>query len=442
MITELKKHIQELNLFNKKVKLLVGVSGGIDSIVLLDLLSKCEYNCIIAHCNFSLRGKESDTDEQFIKQLAASYQLPFFSKKFDTKKYAACKGISIQMAARELRYDWFENIRKKKDCQYIVIAHNQNDNIETFLINIIRGTGISGLTGIEIKNKFIIRPLLFASREMIREYALDNKLAFREDSSNAETKYTRNKIRHQILPLLKEINPSIENTLSKNIERFKDIEEIYYDAINKQKQQILIFKNDKVYINIAAIQKLSPCKTYLFEFLKNFNFTQHHIDDVIQILDSTSGKHVDSGTHILLKDRKHLIVYPKTENSETIYLINPNTKKIKKPVSLSFEKFNKSIEFTPDRSKHIAFLDFEAIAFPLSIRKWNKGDFFYPLGMNNRKKLSDFFTDEKFTIFEKQNTWLLTSEDKIVWVIGHRIDNRFSISEKTKKILKITIENE
>ena len=442
MLQLFKTYNQNKSLFSSSEKILLTVSGGIDSILMCDLFFKAGFNFGIAHCNFQLRGIESELDEAFVKQLAEKYKVPFFSKKFHTSNYAEQEKISIQMAARYLRYEWFEEIRKKNKFKYIATAHHQNDSIETFFINLLRGTGIAGLHGILPKQGNIIRPLLFANKLQIESFVKKNKLLYREDSSNASDKYVRNKIRHHLIPLLKEINPNVESAIVNDIKYLSDVEFIYRNNIENKRLEIVTKKNNSITILIKKIQKLNPLSTYLFEFLKPYNFNFSIVEEIIKVLDGESGKQFFSPTHRLIKDRECLIIESKKETKELgqkktdeAFLISKKSKKILLDnIQLSFkvesEKFNQQL-VTDNNS---VCLDFDKLDFPLEVRKWRQGDVFYPLGMTGKKKLSDYFIDKKLSRIQKENVEILISNGKIVWVIGHRMDERFKVTKKTLKI--------
>jgi len=439
MVRKFEDYIHQHNICNKEQKILLAISGGIDSVVMLHLFIQAGYNCTIAHCNFKLRGKEADHDESFVVSLAAKYKLELHNISFDTKEYAKLNGISIEMAARTLRYNWFEQIRIKTNCEFIATAHHQNDVVETFLMNIARGTGIRGLSGIKEKNdRQIIRPMLFAMRKDIEEYCNLNKLEFCSDSTNSQTRYVRNKFRHLIIPFFEEINPSFNQTIIRNIQRFRDIETIYLQDIEAKKSQCIEQKNADFYIHIPQLELLSPLKTYLLEFLRPFDFSNDLVDDILENLHHTSGRQFFSSTHRLIKDRNYLIVTELTKlNDECEYQIDENIQSIFHPINLEISKLENNHEFNIPINNQLACLDADKVIFPLTLRKWQKGDFFFPLGMKNKKKLSDFFNDNKFSLLDKENCWLLCSQNEIVWIVGYRIDNRFRISNETKNILQI-----
>lgn len=434
--SEFVKYNKQNNLFNKNDKILLGVSGGIDSVVMLHIFYSLGYNIGIAHFNFKLRGEDSEKDEQFVRALAQKYNCKFYCESADTKKSAEQDSVSIQMKARELRYTWFNTLCESELYNYVAVAHNLNDNVETFLLNITRGTGILGLTGINAKRMEIIRPLLFASRKNIEEYCKQNNLEFRQDKSNDSTKYARNKVRHIVVPALEEINPSFQKTVVQNISRLNDVYAIYKQTIDDKKDELITTENDCIHLNIDGLLKLNPIKTYLFEFLSEYNFTESNCQDIIFTLhNSDSGKQFFSDTHRATIDRNNIIIQAKSENTNQVYYINSTDLQIDIPVEIviSSKIFDKNSVLS--KSSKIANIDFNKIEFPLVIRKYQNGDKFKPLGMKGFKKVSDFFIDNKFSIYEKENTWLLLSGESIVWIIGYRIDNRYKITENTKKML-------
>ncbi len=417
---------------------MVTVSGGIDSVVLLDLLLKLGYVCSVAHCNFHLRNQESEGDEQFVKAIAEKNGVAFFVKSFDTIEYSDQSKISVQMAARELRYDWFEELRQEQGYDWISTAHNKNDVIETFLLNLTRGTGIKGLTGIKSKNGRLIRPLLFASREDIKKYALSNNLDWREDSSNVSVKYSRNKIRHNIIPLFEEINPRFTDTLTDNIRKLSESEEIYISAIREKRNEYLFRETGYSWISVNELVKLHPIDTWAYELLRDYNFSQGVVNDIIRSLDSPPGRQFFSPTHRLVKDRGKLLIHPIREENLRRYYIEDPYREISEPLHLDMDVIPNSSNFNIPSSPEIACLDLDLLEFPLLLRKWEPGDYFRPLGMINMKKLSDFFIDIKLSLPEKENTWILQSGSEIAWIVGLRIDDHFKIRPDSKKILKIS----
>ena len=437
MLTRFIDYITNNHLLNPEDKILLAVSGGIDSMVLLNLFAKTGFEMGIAHCNFQLRGLESDEDEDFVSKVAAKHTIPYFSKKFDTAEYARDLGVSIQMAARELRYLWFEEVRLAKNYDYIALAHNKNDVIETFFINVSRGTGIKGLTGIRNKQNKIIRPLLFATRREIEEYCSENKIQYREDSSNISTKYSRNKIRHHIIPEFEELNPGFYRTMYETIERLSEAEKIYAKAIEEKRKEVVIETREKVLIDIAKLKNLHPSATYLFEFLKPYQFPRQIIPGIIDALKGIPGKQFLSPTHRLIKDREHLIITEISMEEPKRFYIDDSTTSLTHPISLLLKRISRTSDFIIPPYPNIACIDYDKLNFPLMLRKWQKGDYFQPLGMDNIKKISDYFVDKKLSLPEKENTWILFSGAKIVWIIGQRLDDRFKVTEKTKEILQI-----
>ncbi len=445
MLPAFEEHIHNDLSFLKGKKLLIAVSGGVDSIVLTHLLNKLQFTISLAHCNFHLRGKDSDMDEVSVKTEASKLNIPCFITHFDTKYYATSKGISIQMAARELRYTWFDEIVQKNNFDYILTAHHADDDVETFLINLIRGTGLSGLIGIPAINKNVIRPLLPFTRIDIESFAKNNNLSWREDKSNAQTKYLRNKIRHDIIPILKSLNPNFMESFSKTLENLQGSKQLVEDRIDEIQNQLIQKDGTLLKFNIQKLKSLNNPKAYLFELLNSYGFTEW--DDVLSLLNAQPGKQVFSKTHCLLKDREFLLL---TELNPT----NDEKKEYKiSDKDQSIELANLKIKFTHQKIKNLPqqqtnpkytnnnliYLDKDKLIFPLTVRKWKNGDYFYPIGMQGKKKLSKYFKDEKFSLLDKENIWLLCSNNNIVWIIGKRLDNRFEINKNTTEILKIEI---
>jgi tRNA(Ile)-lysidine synthase len=439
MVEEFKKYIEENNLFGLSDRVLLAVSGGIDSMVMSHLFLAIGANTGIAHCNFNLRGPESDEDEAFVRQFALINKIPFFSESFDTIGFASEKGISIQMAARELRYKWFEEIRLRNNFYCISVAHNLNDNVETFLINLTRGSGIAGLTGMKPKHKNLIRPLLFASRKSIIEYCNIYKIDFREDRSNAEIKYTRNKIRHVIIPRFKEINPSFETTIVETAERLNEINEIISGHISGIRDKVSIISINSISFKINILQTLSPKLTLLYELFRPYGVAKGQLDDLVNLINGKTGSQLNTPGYRLIKNRKELVVSKTEVDSKDHFEISEIEDFIKFPgyISAEIQKIEKG--FNIPHSSDIACLDVDKISFPMIIRKWKYGDSFYPLGMKQKKKLSDHFIDNKYSVIEKEHCWILESEGKIVWIINDRIDNRFRITSGTKRALIIKV---
>ncbi|MFK8059035.1 MAG: tRNA lysidine(34) synthetase TilS [Polaribacter sp.] len=433
------KHINANLPFLKDKKLLIAISGGLDSVVLTHLLSILNFDISLAHCNFNLRGKESDLDEEFVKKLAKSLKINVFTTHFNTQKFAKENKQSTQIAARNLRYSWFDELIKKHQFDYLLTAHHADDNLETFLINLTRGTGLEGLNGIPQINGNIVRPLLKFSREEILKYASENKIDWREDKSNASTKYIRNKIRHQIVPVLKEINPSLLETFAKTTEYLQESQQIIKDRIEDISSEVLTsfdgFHNDHlIKIDILKVNQFSNPKAYLHQLLKAYHFTE--FNDVYNLLSAQSGKQLFSKTHTLLKDRNSLILSKNVlKHTDKEFFIVENQTEITEPIQLKLDVVSEK----STKNKQTIYVDKDQLIFPLKLRKWQNGDYFYPTGMKGKKKLSKYFKDEKFSLLQKQNTWLLcNNDDAIVWIISCRQDNRFLVEEKSTSILRIT----
>jgi tRNA(Ile)-lysidine synthase len=459
-----KEYIKQQNLFQPKDKLLLAVSGGVDSVVLCELCKQAGYDFAIAHCNFQLRGEESERDEKFVRELADTYAVEVLVKRFDTQEYAAERGFSIQEAARNLRYTWFleicatktfgEDFNKPSDKpgwhftidQYkpkvhVLTAHHLNDSIETLLMNFFKGTGIDGLQGILPKHDFLVylkRPLLFATKAQLLDFAKENKLVFVEDSSNTLIKYTRNYFRNQLVPDLKKVYPQVENNLADNLKRFGDIQALYYQSIALHKKKLLEIKGNEIHIAVLKLQKTTPLTTIIYEIIKDFDFTANQTEEVIALLQSESGKYVQSFSHRVIKNRKWLIISPNKTNEAQNILIEPTDNKVTfESGVLQIEQLPVTINHQPSTTNFSAELDTAEIKFPLLLRKWKQGDYFYPLGMQKKKKLNRFFTDNKLSLTQKENVWVLESNKKILWVIGMRIDERFKITATTKNILQL-----
>ncbi|MGA3013772.1 MAG: tRNA lysidine(34) synthetase TilS [Bacteroidales bacterium] len=447
MLKNFKAFIAKEKLFSPDDRVLLAVSGGIDSVFMCDLFHRAGFSFGIAHCNFGLRGKESDEDEIFVEKLAKNYKVPFYCKKFSTKKVAKDKKLSIQMAARDLRYEWFEEIRSKENYKFIATAHHLDDQIETFFINLQRSTGIAGLHGILPIQKTLVRPLLFTYRENIVSYARKHKLEYREDSSNAENKYLRNKIRHEIIPVFRELNQAFPQVLTENIHRIREAELIFRNSIEEVRKKLIKEDKEGLHISVNELNKLTPAGIYAFELLSPFGFNESVIGDLLQSREEFSGKVFYSQTHRLIMNRDEIILNAIPDKKDTLLknskiIIPEERKEIRKPIHLKFERKEGGKGFGIDTSENTANLDLRNIKYPLILRRWEKGDAFYPLGMNKKKKLSDYFIDQKLSIPAKENIWLLCSGPNILWIAGQRIDHRFRITPKTKEVLQVRWEVE
>ncbi|WP_396600809.1 tRNA lysidine(34) synthetase TilS [Algibacter sp. R77976] len=435
MFNGFENHINSNLEFLRHAKILIAISGGIDSVVLTHLCYKLKLDMSLAHCNFNLRGNESDTDEAFVLELAENLGLEVFIESFDTETYAKDNKCSIQMAARELRYHWFDELSEQLQFDYILTAHHADDNLETFLINFTRGTGIDGLTGIPEINEKFVRPLLPFSSEDIATYAETNKITWRDDSSNKSVKYLRNKLRHQVIPILKEINPSLLQSFQSTLNNLNDTADIVEESTNAVlKRAIETIDDNHITFKISEFKKVNNPKAYLFEVFKDYGFTEWN--DIVDLLDAETGKQVFSSTHRLIKNRAHLLLSEiNLDLSETISVLEDETE-IKTPFGVLF--FDEADAIFGKRT-NVIFVDKHQLKFPLTIRKYKEGDVFYPLGMKGKKKVSKYFKDEKLSLLDKENTWLLYSGNDIVWVINRRADNRFRVTENTKQILKIEL---
>ncbi len=437
MVERFGKYLIENNLFTTEDKILLAVSGGIDSMVMTHLFMRLGFDFRIAHCNFSLRGEESDGDEAFVKEFANNHSIPFYSIRFDTKEIASSKGLSIQMAARELRYEWFEELRVENGLSYVALAHNLNDNIETFLINLIRGTGIAGLSGIKPKNQYLIRPLLFAPRSEIKEYSEKYEVTYREDSSNSDIKYTRNKIRHLIMPVLKEINPSFENTIEETIGRVTDINEIYSGQIASIKEKIIRENMSSLSVNISELTSLAPLNTILFELFRNYGISKPMIPELVKLTNSRNGSQLLTSTHRFIRNRDDIIIDTLETDDGLAITISSLDELLTGYLKDRIKVVTCNDDFQIPRSSSSTCLSLNKIKFPVTIRNWKPGDAFYPLGMKRKKKLSDFFIDNKFSIPQKEKALVMESDGKISCIIGIRTDNRFRITKSTTKCLII-----
>jgi tRNA(Ile)-lysidine synthase len=435
MLELFKNQLQNEFSFLQEKKLLLAVSGGIDSMVLVHLCQQLKLNFAIAHCNFQLREEESNDDENFVTTYAKSNNIQLFVTHFDTKNYASQHNLSIQVAARNLRYDWFYTLLSQNNFDFLLTAHHLDDSLETFLINFTRGSGIDGLLGIPQQNDKIVRPLLCFSRNEIETFAKNNNITWREDSSNSSTKYLRNKLRHDVIPILKELNPSLENSFVETILHLNDLKSIANDAVKKVYDEVISSKDDVMFISLKKLEKHTNYKAYLYQWLQQYNFQDWQ--SVYDLVQAQTGKKVLSASHVLLKNRNHLELHAIQEEKQSVeFFIEKNQTQVKFPLNLTLNQ----VELISDTTTNTIFVDAEKLQFPLQIRKWQTGDVFHPFGMKGKKKVSKFFKDEKLSVIEKQQQWLLCSNNKIVWIIGKRADDRFKVSAKTTTILKIKFE--
>ncbi len=422
---QIAQYIEKEKLFGLKDKVLIALSGGADSVALLRVMVYLGYTCEAAHCNFHLRGEESERDESFVRRLCKKMNVPLHVIHFDTSGYAAQHQVSIEMAARELRYDWFEKLRKEQNADVIAVAHHRDDSVETLLLNLIRGTGINGLTGIHPKNNHVVRPLLTVSREDILAYLKGMEQDYVTDSTNLQDEYTRNKIRLNLLPMMETINPSIKSSLFSTASHLLDASVIYNKVIEEGKERVLTEEG----ISIEKLLAEPSPRALLFEILYPLGFNSAQADDIFLSLDRQSGRRFFSSSWMVVRDRTHLLI-------KDVSLQAAETED--KPV-IKEERFPYTTEFVIPRDKKTACFDADKINNPFTLRKWKAGDKFVPFGMKGKKNVSDYLTDAKFSILEKENMYVLCSGEQIVWLVGERTDNRFRIDKDTKNVLLLRL---
>jgi tRNA(Ile)-lysidine synthase len=468
LLQRFRDFISSNHLFSSRDKLILAVSGGMDSVVLCELCTQAGYDFIIAHCNFQLRGEESERDEKFVRSLGGKYKVEVKVEKFETENYSKENKLSIQEAARKLRYDWFADIVNSelsmvnadspevnihhsppdsyRQTIHLLTAHHADDNIETVLMNFFRGTGLHGLTGIPVSGPseilgYIRRPLLPFSKIELIDFAKENKLEFVEDSSNLYSKYTRNFFRNEIIPAISKVYPEVKANVSDNIDRFKEIEKLYKLGAAGIKTKLVKKKGNEFHIPVKQLMEFDN-RALIYEIISNYGFTEKQIDEVIRLAESESGKYIDSpGSDFrIIKHRHWFIISRINSNESSTIIIEEKDKKILfEGGVLQIKKLHTS-NFKPQTSNNIACLDAKEISYPLILRKWKQGDYFYPLGMKKKKKLSRFFIDQKLSKADKEKIYLIEMNKKILWVVGKRIDERFKVTEKTASVLKITLD--
>lgn len=440
MVQRFINEVIDRSLFNPNDTVLLAVSGGMDSVTMCELFYRAGYRFAMAHCNFRLRAKDSDGDEVFVKQLAKRYNVPIHSVAFDTTEYATENKFSIEEAARNLRYDFFDKLIEQHKYSCVATAHHRDDAIETFFLNLMRGTGIVGLHGILQKNGKIIRPLLCFGRDEIENFIRVNNLEYRTDSTNATLDYKRNKVRHLLVPLFRDLAPAFDKTMQNNMKHIADVEMIYRQDVDKKRNEFIQVHQNGYKISMKELETLNPLRTYLYEFLYPFGFGQTVVSDIIKGWNNISGKRFFAKDYYLIKDRDYLFIYPLVlEDEDARYLIHDGDCRMDMPIRLEMSLLENSSLIEFDFNKYNAYFDRDKLSFPLYIRRWKSGDKFQPFGMKGKRKISDLFTDQKLSLHDKKNIWLLcNADDEILWVMGLRTDDRFKITSQTHNILNIT----
>lgn len=458
LLSRFQQYIQQHNLFQPKDQLVLAVSGGVDSVVLVDLCAKAGYHFSIAHCNFQLRGEESEGDENFVRSLGEKYSVELMVKKFDTETYAIEYKLSIQEAARVLRYEWFEEIvngewsmvnsensagtlaiHHSPLTTHLLTAHHADDNNETLLMNFFRGTGLHGLTGIPVSYGHVKRPLLGFSKQELLQYAAEHNLQYREDSSNQSSKYTRNFFRNEIIPAIEKVYPQVKTNLADNISRFLEIEQLYRLSTQAIIKKLCRLKGNEIHIPVKQLMEYKN-RALIYELIHPYGFSEKQVDEVLKLAESESGKYIDSpGLYYRIIKHRHWFIISPAQSAESANIIIDE-----KDTELYFENGHlsckKIVASKVDLSSaaNIALLDAKEISFPLLLRKWKTGDYFYPLGMQKKKKVARFLIDAKLSKSQKENVWIIESNKKIIWVVGHRIDDRFKITPSTQEVLQIS----
>ncbi|HTE26932.1 tRNA lysidine(34) synthetase TilS [Flavitalea sp.] len=457
MLNRFIQYVQENKLFTKDDFLVLAVSGGIDSVVLVDLCKKAGFRLVVAHVNFNLREKESERDELFVRELATGAGVPVFVKNVNTTTYASLNNLSIQVAARILRYEWFELLRQEladinktdrgRGSSLVVTAHHMDDSVETMLMNLFRGTGITGLRGILPKQEHLVRPLLCFTKNEIVDYANSLGLNWVEDSSNQLDKYTRNYFRNQLIPMLRKIYPQVDENLYQNLHRFQHAAVLYRESVDKKIRNLVEARGNEFHIPVLKLIKMPAYETILFEILMQYGFTPQQLSQVIQLLHSETGKQVLSDQYRVIKNRNWLIIAPAEQQHSSYVLISEDDLHVpyeKGNLKLTRNKISE-VRFRAEKplipaGSHpsIAYLDSKKITFPLLLRQWKAGDYFYPLGMKKKKKIARFLIDSKLSKTDKESVWVIESGKKILWVVGSRIDDRFKITDSTSEVIMIT----
>lgn len=419
------------------MQILLAVSGGVDSMVLADLLRRSGIKFGMAHCNYQLRDEASDLDEQLVTDWATQYDIPFFQVRFDTNKVKEEWKMGTQEAARILRYEWLDNLRTTYDYHFIATAHHANDNVETVLMNLFKGTGISGLHGIRVQNNLVIRPLLFAAKEDIRHYATENAVPFREDASNETDVYLRNAIRNHVIPAVAERIPNVVQQVNESITRFAQAEILYRKQVEKEKKKLLMQRGRDWYVPVKKLRQQEALETIVYELFHPYGFSPAQVPQVLQLLETESGHYINSATHRVIRHRDFLVITGQAEESADLILIEGAPGVVHTADASLHLSTHTNLDVIPT-DKNIACVDFNKMEFPLVLRKWKTGDYFYPFGMGmKKKKVSKFFIEQKMAIHEKERAWVLVSGERIVWVAGMRLDERFKLKPDTQHVLKM-----
>ncbi len=441
MLSSFIQFFEKRKLLHPKPDFLVAVSGGIDSAVLCELCHQAAFDFTIIHCNFHLRGDESMRDEAFVESLGAKYKVPVIIKHFNTQSFAMENSLSIQEAARDLRYQWFAEIKAERKASCTLLAHHANDNIETVVMNFFRGTGLDGLSGMpeEVIKSDCLRPLLKFTRKEIEEFAYTHQIDWVEDSSNVSNKYTRNFFRNEVIPAIQNVYPQVEENIGNNIDRFKKTANLYHQLVSELKEKLN--KGIPPESRYPAKQLLAYRHTALiFEIIKGFGFGERQVEAVEKLCSGETGKYIENEFFQIIKHRAWLVIAPKRESANTI-AIEKEEKEIRFEGGFIEIKKSKKDKGRLQKAPQVAQVDGSKIVFPLLVRRWQTGDYFYPLGMPKKKKLSRFFIDQKLSKIDKEKVWVMESGKRIVWVMGYRIDDRFKITDQTKEVLEITITN-
>ena len=440
LLEEFEKYIAENELFTHDDKLLLTVSGGVDSMVMMALTAAAGYRFGVAHCNFQLRGNESEEDEVLVENEARRYGVVFYNKRFDTVGEMERTGESMEMAARRLRYAWFKELCEEHGYTAIVIAHHGNDSIETFFINLLRGTGLRGLTGISTQVGHIVRPMMFATRKIIHDYAVAHRIPYREDSSNRSTKYLRNKVRLGVVPMFKDIKPQFTNIMRRNIARLSQAQDFITSAIDIVKGEAMERSGDMHTLWVDRIRPTLPRHYVIYEILSSeFGFKGDVVDALCRALDAElSGRRFYSREWVAVTDRGRVVVSPIADDDDCEVIVEKGAiRSYAGGAALYYEYCDIDFIDSLDQGNNVALLDADKLKFPLRLRRWQDGDWFVPFGMSGRKKLSDFLIDKKVSLAEKRRQFVLMSGDDIVWVVGRRLDDRYAITRKTENVLKV-----